>query len=548
MDFFAILDAVPEIGLQLLTPGVDLHKPVEGIDVTETPDIHQYIAKKTLLLTTGMVYRDDPGGLARLIENLHQAGVSGLAVKLGRFLSRIEPEALARAEELGFPVFQIPAETTLGIVAHKLQAQLLGVETRQLHYALDIQKKISSLLFRDSSLEELLHYFSRLLQRRTLYFDFFFSLLSQGCPRETTSPLGRERIAKIASPLRAIHLQRPINAIDEFLLPDEDGEIHCLVVPVKAGREYPHFLVVLYDGNMPEFFSYFVAESASSVFAFAAHNRRQLLAKDWEFRQEAFRRLLERKDPVTAVDLRALSATYTYAGPGPWQLVAMGFSAGSLPDEFAGLDSFALVYAWVKKKIAHLEKTAIVVPLPSEHHFVLLLREPAVLLRSFLRSMGEDLGKHLALTLKFGVANQLPDLSALCFGYVQASQTLREALENKRDKQHIHFYHSRGVQELFRFVPPEHIRHFCLHTLKELAYPESEPAQGLRRTIETYLNCQSDISRTAKILGIHRNTVKYRMEKARCLLGLPPDGNDQSLELRLAILLSKIDLERTRSP
>jgi purine catabolism regulator len=473
--------------------------------------------------------------------------VSGLAVKLGRFLSRIEPHVLARAEELDFPVFRIPAETTLGIVAHKIQALILGVETRQLHHALDIQKKISSLLYRNSSLEELLHCFSRLAQRRTLYCDFFFSPLSQGCPRETASPLGREKIAQIASSLLAIHLQQPISAMDEFILPGGDGEIRCLVVPVKAGREYPHFLVILHDGKMPELFSYFVAESASTVFAFAAHNRRRLLARDWEFRQEAFLRLLQRKDPLTAVDLRALSPTCDYTVPGPWQLVAVGFLAKTLPGEFAGLDSFALAYAWIEKKIARLEKTVVLIPLPSERHFVLLLREPAVLLRSRLRSLGEGLEKHVALTLKFGVAIQLPDLDSLNFGYIQASQTLREALENKREKEHIHFYRARGVLELFRFVPSEHVRHFCLHTLKELAYPENEQTRGLRRTIEVYLNCQSDISKTAKILGIHRNTVKYRMEKARSILGLTPDDSDPSLELRLAILLSGRDAAKQGS-
>ena len=542
MNFFDLIDKIPEIGFTLLTPGVNLDKEVEGVDVSETPDIHEYIAPKTLLLTTAMVYGSGERGLVELIEKLHQAGVSGLAVKLGRFIFDMDPAALAKAEELDFPVFRIAPDTTLGIAAHKLQAEIMGAETKQLYYALEIQKKISGLVYQNSSLEELLRYFSKLLNRPILYFDFFFDLRGQGATYNTPLKLTQEEISNIGSSLRAIHVQHPINSIDEFILPGAEGEIHCLVVPVRAGREFPHFLAIMYEGKMPELFSYFVAESASNVFAFAAHNTRQLLAKDWEFRQEAFTRLLQRKDPLTTTDFRLLSPTYTYTGPGPWQLVAVGFTARPAVGEMEGLDVFALVHDWIKKKLAPMEQTSIMVPLPSEGCFVLVLREPAVLLRSLLRSIADGLRRYHAISLKFGVANQLPDPDSLRFGHIQASLALREALEDERGKENINFYHSKGIQELFHFVPPEHIRHFCLHTLKELAYPESEYDRELRQTLESYLNYQSDISQTAKLLGIHRNTVKYRIEKTRHILGLSPGNTGQSLEIRLAILMSKMDV------
>lgn len=542
MNFFEIIEAAPEIGLKLLTPGTDLDKPVEGIDVSETPDIHNYIVPKTLLLTTAMLYRDDTPGLIRLIENLHAAGVSGLAVKLGRFISQIGPKVLARAEELNFPVFQIPVETTLGIAAHRLQSVILGVETRQLYYALDIQKKISALLHQDASLEELLQYFARLLKQHVLYFDYFFDQRAQGQAHDATFRLGRDQISAIGAALQSIHAQRPIISIEEFILPGEDGEFRCLVVPVKAGREFPCFLVIVYDREMPEFFSYFVAESASNVFAFAAHNQHRLLIKDWDFSEEAFRRLMERKDPLTITDIRGLSMSYNYTGSGPWQLVGIGFEDDNLSDDLKKLDTFALVYNWLRKKMRHMEALSILVPLPSERRFVLLLREPAVLLRSLLRSIGDGLKEHVDLSLKFGVANQFLELDSLRFAYIQAFLALGEVLEDHREA--INFYHSKGVQELFQFVPPEHIRHYCLHTLKELAYPESEYDRELRQTLEIFLNNQGDISRTAKKLEIHRNTVKYRIDKARHA-GLLSDNTDQSLELRLAILLSKIGLDNS---
>ena len=57
----------------------------------------------------------------------------------------------------------------------------------------------------------------------------------------------------------------------------------------------------------------------------------------------------------------------------------------------------------------------------------------------------------------------------------------------------------------------------------------------LRATIEVYLDERLSPSRTARRLGVHTNTVVYRVKRAEKLLGRPIE--DRRLELEIALRL-----------
>ncbi len=89
---------------------------VAGLNVMEVPDIHSYVKADELLLTTGfpLVALTPQAGeereraLVQLVRDLHGRGLSGLAVKLGRYLDAVPRRALELADELGFPVVRCP--------------------------------------------------------------------------------------------------------------------------------------------------------------------------------------------------------------------------------------------------------------------------------------------------------------------------------------------------------------------------------------------------------------------------------------------------------
>jgi hypothetical protein len=685
MTLSELIASVPDTGIiQMNSTG--MNRTVEGVDISETPDIAGYIAPNTLLLTTAMVYANDQTDLCELVRQLHSAGAAGVAIKLGRFISAVEPEVLETADSIGFPVCRIPPDMTLGIVSHKLQSYIWGIETKQLYYAIDIQKKISNTLFQDASPEQIIQYFSRLLKRNVIYFDYFFDPEAMGISSADNIRLNSEKAIEIGALLREIHRREPIIAVDEFLLPmggdlpcaperdmqraqggdlpcapERDmqssqgrdmqraqggdmpytpgGDLRCIVAPIEPGSEYPRFLVILYTGHIPEPFSYFVAEQAGSVFSYLVHNSRHLQEGEWRLLEEHFFHLIKRggsyagmvfpegalqgrsytgivfpegaqqgsdspnrdsglPDNSSALHtdgslpqhsdgrvqqrsddslprrsdgslpqhsdgrvqqrsddslprrsdgglsqrsdggLMLLAPLLALINKGKYQAVAAGYLTDKLPRDLANRDHFSLVFSWLEKKTAYLGEDCALVPIRAQNQLLLLLRKPRAALQPLLQEMSDSLLLYLPLELRFGVGNQVNGPEGLSFTYIEASASLRKALEDP-SLPAVKFYFSEGIDELLQFAPADHIRHFCVYVLGSLAYPESEYDASLRDTLEAFLGCQCDITQTSKELYIHRNTVKYRIEKIQSILPQPLSDPDFSLQLRLAIFLSQ---------
>jgi len=533
-----LLEAVPEAGLELLNPGVNTSRIISGIDSSETPDIAFFIAEGVLLLTTAMVFKDDQCGLVQMIEQLSNANTVGIAIKLGRFIDEVSPEVLAIATELDYPVFKIPEDTTLGVTYHKLQSHIWGNETRQVYQALEIQKTISRLLFKGATLSEMLQYLAHSIQNDVLYFDYFFDLSSFGTAHRAGRP-DEQLAAEIGAQLGEIHINKPIAIIDEFHLETSSGQINCIVAPIEAGNTYPGFLTILYHDQIPDPLLYAITEQASMVLSFHAHNTRRLHESTSKQKEELFKRLLQKKsyaDP-SILDSFRLVSSFPMIDLGSYQVVAAGFDAGKLAASEKNRDHFSLVHLWLDKQTAHLKERCVLIPLRESDHLFLFIRETQAQLTVLLQTMAEELARRVNIVLRFGIGNQAHTIESLNSSYIEAVTAMNKALEDQ-ELSLVRFYDSEGITELLQFAPEGHIRHYCTHILHKLAYPESEYDQSLRDTLEAFLDCQCDITQTARQLYIHRNTVRYRITKIQKHLERPLDDPEFTLQLRLAMYLT----------
>ena len=93
--------------------------------------------------------------------------------------------------------------------------------------------------------------------------------------------------------------------------------------------------------------------------------------------------------------------------------------------------------------------------------------------------------------------------------------------------------------ELFKYIPEREIKVICEYTLKGLAYPHDQMEEELRKTLETYVFCNSSISKTAESLYLHRNTIKYRLKKCEEILETDLSDVSNCFQIQLALTLTK---------
>jgi purine catabolism regulator len=75
---------------------------------------------------------------------------------------------------------------------------------------------------------------------------------------------------------------------------------------------------------------------------------------------------------------------------------------------------------------------------------------------------------------------------------------------------------------------------------------ENNHQLNIIETLDTYFQCNQNMRLTAEKLFTHYNTVVYRMEKIRTLLGFDLDLSDTRLHLHLALKLYHLEQSKKR--
>ena len=152
--------------------------------------------------------------------------------------------------------------------------------------------------------------------------------------------------------------------------------------------------------------------------------------------------------------------------------------------------------------------------------------------------MQQKLRLMLPINIGFALGNAFTSWQQIDKTYTQANLAFDE-LKQSSTREPIVYYQDKGILQLFNHLDAGDVQYFCQTVLKDFAYPEDPNLIELRKTLEVFLNCQGEIARTASKLYIHRNTVKYRINRCEEILGSDITTPEESLNIRIALALSK---------
>jgi PucR family transcriptional regulator, purine catabolism regulatory protein len=109
-----------------------LNREVEGISLLETPDFESYIRDKTLILTTLYPIKSNVVLFKKLIKVLNEHNVSGIVVKLNRYIESIPADVITLAEKLKFPLITIAYDANLSEISTHILNELTRKNLRSI--------------------------------------------------------------------------------------------------------------------------------------------------------------------------------------------------------------------------------------------------------------------------------------------------------------------------------------------------------------------------------------------------------------------------------
>lgn len=524
--------------LKLLNSKVNLNRNVSTVDSTETPDVYNYIPPNTFLVTTGMIYKDNQKSLSALIEKLDRLETAALAIKLGRFIEKIDQEVIETCDRLGFPLLLIPEDITLGDVLLQILSYIWDNKNDELSYAFNIQKKHYNLALKDASVNVLIKSLSHTLQKEIALIDPFGNinyLSNEGAKKHYKRSI-RNIIEEIS------YKQRLTTSIDTVIKDYQDKDMSISIYPINISHYYPYYLIIFHPEDLAFPISKMVIEQATLVLAFT-------LYKDLRV---SYNTIIDRESFIK--DLLSLDTFKGLINP---QIVSIGYKYGlrleksykiilvsiqdleSFSSRFSYRDElYTLIYEWLNRKINKDLENIVLFPNRENYRFILVLQGDEGNIEDYLKSFKAILKKTLRLDMMFSIGEMTSLLEDLKYSYREANEAILNG-ETRNNIDYIKYYTPIETGDLFRFIPKTQGEIFSKSILKSLSYPQTQSEKDLRETLKAYLDLSYDITKTAEKLFIHRNTVSYRIKKCEELLGSPIDDPEFNLGLRLSLVLTE---------
>jgi PucR family transcriptional regulator, purine catabolism regulatory protein len=159
-----------------------LDREVTNINVMEVPDIEAYVHPGEVLLTTLYPLRDDLAGVTGLIRRLHDATLSALVVRLGRYVDHLPAAALDTADELGFPIVVVDTHIAFNDVIAAVLAIVLADYGPEPGRAETIRERLTAVALTGGGLAEIARTLAGALNRHVVVVDAGGATLGTGQP------------------------------------------------------------------------------------------------------------------------------------------------------------------------------------------------------------------------------------------------------------------------------------------------------------------------------------------------------------------------------
>jgi purine catabolism regulator len=515
-----------------------LHRVVQRLNVMTVPDILPWVKENEFLLATGYPLPSTAAELAALVSALDARGLAALGVKLGSYLEALPREMLQRADQLAFPIIDIPQHVGFDDILSQALTDIVNRQSAVLERAEEIHRVFMRIVLEGGGLPEITEKLSQLIEGAVVVLD------------DDGRALAASGLAEVAGPLATAGLLGEDGRIvvGDALVPQTlvlaSGGVRCALAPVLAGS-MRHGRILAVEGERPLQHDALIAlERAATVIALDAAKQLAVTAVERKFQSDFLHELLsgrvrnEREilsrsrslgwdlDRPLGVVVAELERAPDEEPSGPEEHRLRARLTDAWTSAVHDCDPGAAVAGFATDLVA-------IVGLPDRRD----LGEAAV---SLARSIAAGLARRSRHILSVGVSRPVTSPVEVATAYDQATKAVQIG-RRIHGQGTVTRFDSLGVFRLLSLIDDtEELRSFALESLGPLLRLDPAERDDLLRTLEALVECNLNVARAARRLYFHYNTLRYRITKLERLLGPFTADPDLCLQIGLALQIIRI--------
>jgi purine catabolism regulator len=529
---------------------------VKSVNVMEVPDILEWVRPGELLVTTMYPLRDDVAAIDTLVPHLANKGLAGLAVTPSGYMDEFPATMIQSANELGFPLIELPEKVSFIDIIQPITSEILKLQANELIESEEIHRQFIELVLSGGTYRDIAQGIAQRVNKPVTIVDQFRRVLGEGFIMghpQVDKAFIREEVGGDQYLNDLYHPQLISNMKGSKALfktvDSPTGPIEHIVFPVVVGpMAFGEIIVWGRLQEPPKSIELIAIDHGTTVAALKMMEMRSIAQAEERFRNEILEGLLS---SIPDERDRAFQLSHDVGSRliPPYAVILVG------PDSPKGT-TLTKVQSIEKRNIdssLHLSeryiraieaaasfwyqgpRLVVFYPISSSK-----LTESRSYLIHELQTICERIGAENApYTVSMGISPAVFDLGEFRLAYECARQGLEigSRLHTKKTGRITH-YEDLG---LFRIVSIAEsltsLERFCYDAIGPLLMYDQENDTDLASTLRTFLEQNQNSTKTAKILYIHYNTLRYRLERIKAILGDILGNPRQRLEIELALQL-----------
>jgi hypothetical protein len=310
----------------------------------------------------------------------------------------------------------------------------------------------------------------------------------------------------------------------------------CIVAPVAAGADRWGHLLLLEHGSRLTNFDMLVARRGATVIAWGMSAERRAAAAEWNVGASLAGELIRGNRDLSALERRAEHQGFRIDEPHALCLITAASESGTIvPDARAVADAFVPDGRAERRPLATAvtEGVGVIVPLPSDD-------------AQGLRAVKDRVGAACDALDAEGAL--LAGISTVCHrptdyvrAYEQATQVVR-CLNTfgAADRTQVLAANDLGAGRLFLATSnAAEADRFVEETLGRLLADRSRA--DLLTSLHVFCRHGRSVRRTSQVMGVHENTIRYRIMRAESLIELDVTNDaDAQFSVQLALLILRL--------
>ncbi len=542
-----------------------LDNVVTSVNVMEVPDIVDWVHAGELLVSTLYPLRDDKAAVESLIPRLAEKGLAGLAVTPESYIDELPPAMVDDADRLGFPLIELPPRVSFVDIIQPLTSRILDLQADELRQSEAILRRFLDLVLVGGDYSDIAQVISEVTGHPVTIVDRFRRILGQG--GRMGESLEKMIIEEDRSGERYIGSGFDLDGITDqhtepprrSLIRLEDTTIPTLVQPVEvSGTQLGSIVTWEHEGTDLDSRGLMAIQHGATVVALKMMETRSLGQVEQQFQNEVLEGLLSEQAAVQTDAIRLSESLGNPLNP-PFAIILVGSDVPSHRllvsrgrHERSYVDSsLHLAERYIRsyreglsfwRRGPHL---IVFYPLGSKDSAVERELIVSMLREVCLRIEAEN----APYTVSSGVSRPVDDLGKFRQAYNEAKQSFEigRALAKDRTSTVTH-YEDLGLLR-FAQVPETSvgIRSYCNDMLGPLIEHDRRSQARLIETLQVFLASNQNHAEAARRLGIHYNSLRYRLKRIRQLIGDIFDEPQRRLAVEVALHLYPLLEEGLRS-